>query len=64
MDGDFPPCALLNRTAITVRLFPSELYTLIRELEARALMAANHADTAEYADYLFCRIAELREAMR
>ena len=48
---------------ILVLLTPEELHDLITLLEARATEAAD-ADKVGYADFLFTRIAELREAGR
>ncbi len=52
----FTPRALLHRS-------PSELYRLIRSLEAEAVAAAE-IGLDDYGDYLFRRVAELREAGR
>lgn len=58
------PRALMARPAIEISLTPSELAILIRALEARANAAAEHFDQVDYADFLFQRIADLREAGR
>lgn len=58
------PRALLHRMMLRVDLTPLELSTLIAALEARALRAADHSDQADFADYLFRRVAELRESFR
>lgn len=57
------PRALLRRPRITVELTPSELYTLIAALERRATEVAGDG-LDDFADYLFCRCAELRECCR
>lgn len=61
---DFPPLALLVRPTITAELTPSELSLLIEALQARAIRAADDPDLVDYADFLFRRIAMLREAGR
>ena len=61
---DFAPRSLPVRLTVAVELHPDELYKLIRALEAEALAAADHPDQTGYADYLFQRIAALREAGR
>lgn len=57
------PRALLVRSLISVEITPSELYRLIRSLEDEALVAIEDGRD-DYADFLFRRIAELREAGR
>ena len=57
------PRALLVRSPIAVELTPSELHRLIRSLEAEALGAVE-IGLDDYADFMFRRIAELREAGR
>jgi hypothetical protein len=59
----FAPRALLRRQFITIDVTASELYRLIRALEAEAEEAiASGLD--DYADFLIRRVAELREAGR
>jgi hypothetical protein len=63
----FAPRALLNRKRIWVELTPSELYRLIRVLEADAMSAIENdrCSVCEVAaDALLQRVAELREASR
>jgi len=60
----FAPRALLHRrSAIPVTLTSSELHRLIKSLEAEAQQAIE-AEQVDFADYLLCRVAELREAAR
>jgi hypothetical protein len=59
----FAPRALLHRSLISVELTASELHRLIRSLEAEATAAAEFG-LDDYADFLFRRVAELREASR
>jgi hypothetical protein len=59
----FTPRALLRRSLISIEVSPSELYRLIRSLEAEAVAAAE-IGLDDYGDYLFRRVAELREAGR
>jgi hypothetical protein len=63
-DQQITPRALLRRSLITVKVTPLELSALIELLETRATVAADHSDQCDFADFLFCRIAELREAGR
>jgi hypothetical protein len=58
------PCALLQRSLITLAITASELSLLIGTPEKRAIHAANNPDQIDYADFLFRRIAEPREAAR
>jgi hypothetical protein len=58
------PRALLYRTMVSVELTSNELSILIEVLEARAVEAADRSDQVDFADYLFRRVAELREAFR
>jgi hypothetical protein len=58
------PRALLVRPAIVVEITPGELYQLIRALEAEAARAAQDPAQVDFADYLYRRVAELREAAR
>ena len=62
--SNFAPRSLPVRLTIAVELHPDELYKLIRTLEAEAIAAADHPEQVGYADYLFQRIAALREAGR
>ena len=57
------PRALLVRSLIPIEITASELHRLIRSLEAEALAAAD-IGLDDYADFLFRRCAELREAGR
>jgi hypothetical protein len=62
---DFAPRALLHRPPpVQVALTPHELALLIERLETRAREAAEDPDQVDFADYLFRRCAELREAGR
>lgn len=58
------PRSLLVRETITVEVYPVELHDLIELLTARAVRALMDPDQIGYADYLFTRIAALREAGR
>jgi hypothetical protein len=58
------PRALLYRTMISVTLTSNELSILIEALESRAVQASDRSDQVDFADYLFRRVAELREAFR
>lgn len=60
----FAPRALLQRTMLTVELTSLELSMLIELLETRATIAAHHSEQIDFADFLFRRVAELREAFR
>jgi hypothetical protein len=60
---DFAPRALLIRARIPIEVTASELYRLIRSLEAEAVVAAE-IGLDDYADFLFRRCAELRKAGR
>ena len=60
----FSPRSLPVRQTVTVELFPDELYRLIRALEAEAERAAEFVDQVGYADFLFQRVAALRETGR
>jgi hypothetical protein len=60
----FLPRALLRRQTVTVELTPFELSVLIEALQGRAVRAAESADLIDVADHWFCRIAQLREALR
>jgi hypothetical protein len=61
---DFAPRSLLRREKISVQLTPHELCLLIEGLELRARAAAEDEQQVDYADFLFRRCAELREAGR
>jgi hypothetical protein len=52
------------RLLIAVEITPLELSLLIEVMQARALRAADDPDQIDFADYLFRRVAELREAGR
>jgi hypothetical protein len=60
----FAPRALLARPMITIDITPSELWLLIEAMEAAANRAAEDSTQIDFADYLYRRIAELREAAR
>jgi hypothetical protein len=58
------PRSLRDRQMITVSVHPIELHLLIEALDRRALEIAERPEMFDFADYLFRRIAELREAAR
>jgi hypothetical protein len=58
------PRALLVRSSIRVEITPFELSLLIEALQARAIRGAEDPEQIDYADFLFRRVAELREAGR
>jgi hypothetical protein len=58
----FAPRSLAARTLIPVEITPRELHRLIRILEDEAVKAADDPDQLDFADFLFQRIAVLREA--
>jgi hypothetical protein len=58
------PRSLLVRPTISAELTPHELYRLIETLSADAICAAACPNQIGYADYLFQRIAQLRETCR
>ena len=60
----FAPRSVLRRHMIKVQLTPSEIYVLIEALEAQAERAAQCFDQTDFADYVFQRVAELRETAR
>ena len=60
----FAPRALLRRPLICIQVTPSELSLLIKALNAKALRAAEDPEQVDFADFLFRRVAELREAFR
>jgi hypothetical protein len=58
------PRSLLLRPTITLEVTPTELHSLIEAINAKAVRAAKRPDQVDYADYLFQRVAQLREAGR
>jgi hypothetical protein len=58
------PRSLLVRPTITLEVYLVELHNLIELLTARAVRALKDPDQVGCADYLFQRIAALREAGR
>ena len=58
------PRALLLRPLITIAVTPSELSALVEALNGRTCRAAQDHEQVDFADYLFRRVAELREAFR
>jgi hypothetical protein len=60
----FAPRALLRRSMITVEISPLELSVLIEALERRACQTADDPEMVDFADFLFRRVAELREVGR
>jgi hypothetical protein len=58
------PRALLVRPTINVELTPTELALLIEALTVRANRAAADPEQSDFADYLYRRVAELRQAGR
>jgi hypothetical protein len=60
----FAPRALLRQTRIAVELSPYELALLIQVLERRACQVADDPEMIDFAQHLFRRIAQLREASR
>jgi hypothetical protein len=63
-DSIFAPRSLPARGFILVHVTPRELHRLIRLLEDDAVRAAEDVDQEDFADYLFQRVAALREAGR
>jgi hypothetical protein len=59
----FAPRALPDRKKIPIEVTPFELHRLIRSIEAEAMAAIDEGKDG-YADFLFVRVAELREAGR
>ncbi|MCL2430177.1 MAG: hypothetical protein FWD12_13190 [Alphaproteobacteria bacterium] len=57
------PRALLHRQLITIEVTPVELHTLVVCLEGEAQTAIERGQDC-YADFLLCRVAEIREAAR
>jgi hypothetical protein len=57
------PRSLLVRSTITVELTATELHSLIQAKEAEAVQAEAEGKV-DFADFLFRRVAELREATR
>jgi hypothetical protein len=58
------PRAVLRRQTITLEITACELHDLIEAINAKAVRAAAFPDQVGYADYLFQRVAQLREAGR
>jgi hypothetical protein len=58
------PRAMLPRPLIAIELTSSELSMLVEALSAKACRAAEDPEQIDFADYLFRRVAELREAFR
>ena len=58
------PRALLRRSLISAQVTQSELSLLIEALNAKAVRAAEDPEQIDFADFLFRRAAELREAGR
>jgi hypothetical protein len=63
-DSIFAPHSLPTRGFITAHVTPHELHRLIRLLEVDAVRAAEDVDQIAFVDYLFQRVAALREAAR
>jgi hypothetical protein len=60
----FPSRSLPTHSIVTIEVTPRELHRLIRVLEDEAVKAADDVDQLDFADYLFQRVAALREAAR
>jgi hypothetical protein len=60
----FAPRSLATRSLVTIEVTPHELHRLIRAIEDDAAKAADNPDQIDFADYLFQRVATLREAAR
>jgi hypothetical protein len=60
----FAPRALMRQPRIAVEVSPLELSLLITALERRACQAADDPEMVDFAQFLFSRIAELREQGR
>jgi hypothetical protein len=60
----FVPHALPRQPLVDVQLTPHELFLLIEALERRGCQAADNYGTIGFTQYLFCRVATLREAGR
>ena len=58
------PRSLLLRPLITLEVTPAELSVLVVALNAKACRAAEDPEQMDFADYLFRRVADLREAFR
>jgi hypothetical protein len=58
----FAPRSLATRSLVTIEVTPYELHRLIRILEDEATKAADDVDQIGYADFLYQRVAALREA--
>jgi hypothetical protein len=63
-DTALPPRSVPTRDLITIGVTPHELHRFVRLLEKEAVKAADEADQIAFADFLFQRIAALREAGR
>ena len=63
-DSIFAPRSLPKRRLVPIEVTPYELHRLITTHEDRARKAAEDPDQEDFADYLFQRVAELREAGR
>jgi hypothetical protein len=62
-DGDrLGARAPLHRRTVSVKLYPTEIHSLIRLLEDKAAAAA--PETVDFAPLLFDRVAQLKEAIR
>jgi hypothetical protein len=64
MPGEPAPRALLHRLTISIEVTPAELSALIEVLTAKAARAADDPQQIDFADFMFRRVAELREAFR
>ena len=60
----FAPRALLRQMMIPIEVSPLELSVLVAALERRACRVANDPDMIDFAQFLFDRVAQLREAAR
>ena len=60
----FAPRALLRQMMILIEVTPTEHSLLIEALERCARQPADDPETIDFAQYLFDRIAQLREAGR
>jgi hypothetical protein len=58
------PHALLQRSLIAVEVTPAELAAPIETLTTKTMRASDDPEQIDFADFLFCRIAALREASR
>lgn len=64
MPSKDPPRSLLRRRTITLDVTPTELHDLIETINAKAIRAAACPEQEDFADFLFQRVAQLREAGR